>query len=508
SAVPKGGIDGYGDAYSATLLGSSLTWNGATFMLGAAGSLDALASATIPLPAGAYSSLSLLASGVDGNQPNQVFTVNYSDGTSASFTQSLSDWHTPQNYVGESTVLTMPYRLSPSGAVDNRTFYLYGYSFALNSAKIPVSLTLPTNRHVVVLALDLTPAAGVQQPAATPTLAPAPGTYGSAQSVTLADTTAGASIYYTTNGSTPTTSSTLYSGTPVPVSSSETIQAIAVASGYANSAVASGAYAINSPAATPTFAPAPGTYGSAQSVTLADSTAGASIYYTTNGSTPTTSSTLYSGTPIPVSSSETIQAIAAASGYANSAVAGGTYVINTNTTAATEVSLVASANVDGIVSNGSAVPKGGMDGYGNAYSATLLGTSLVWNGNTYMFGAPGSADAVANATIPLPAGTFGTLSLLATGVDGNQPNQLFTVNYSDGTSASFTQSLSDWFAPQNYPGEVKALSMPYRLNPSGAVDNRTFYLYGYSFALNSAKTAVSLTLPGSRHVVVLAVDLQ
>ncbi|MBV8404608.1 MAG: hypothetical protein JO203_10480, partial [Gammaproteobacteria bacterium] len=83
-----------------------------------------------------------------------------------------------------------------------------------------------------------------------------------------------------------------------------------------------------------------------------------------------------------------------------------------------------------------------------------------------------------------------------------------TVNYSDGTSASFTQSLSDWFAPQNYPGEVKALSMPYRLNPSGAVDNRTFYLYGYSFALNSAKTAVSLTLPSSRHVVVLAADLQ
>jgi len=505
SVPPKGGLDGYGDAYSATLLGTSLTWNGNTYMLGAVGTADAVASATLALPAGAFSTLSFLATGVDGNQPSQVFTVNYSDGTSSSFTQSLSDWHTPQNYPGESTVLTMPYRITSTGALDNRTFYLYGYSFALNSAKTPVSLTLPSNRHVVVLALDLTLASGVPQPAATPTFSPTPGSYGSAQAVSLSDATPAASIYYTTNGSTPTTSSTLYTGTPIPVSTSETLEAMAVASGYANSPVATGAYLINSAAATPSFTPAPGTYSSAQSVALVDATPGASIYYTTNGSTPTTSSTLYTG-PIPVGTSETIQAIAAASGYANSAVARGAYVINSAGTA-TEVSLVSSANVWGIANNGSAVLKGGMDGYYDAYSATLLGTSLIWNGNAYMFGAAGAADAVANATIPLTAGNFSTLALLATGVDGNQPSQTFTVNYSDGTSSSFTQSLSDWHTPQNYPGESTVLTMPYRLTSSGALDNRTFYLYGYSFALNSAKTPVSLTLPGNRHVIVLALDL-
>ena len=168
-------------------------------------------------------------------------------------------------------------------------------------------------------------------PAAAPTFSPAAGTYTSVQSVTISDATAGASIYYTTNGGAPSASSTLYSKA-IPVSSSQTIQAIAVATGYSSSAVASAAYTINLPAAsTPTFAPAPGTYTSAQSVAISDSTTGASIYYTTDGSTPTTSSTLYSS-PISVSSTTTINAIAVASGYANSAMASGMYSFPTTAT--------------------------------------------------------------------------------------------------------------------------------------------------------------------------------
>ncbi|MBT9332641.1 kelch repeat-containing protein [Paracidobacterium acidisoli] len=80
-------------------------------------------------------------------------------------------------------------------------------------------------------------------------------------------------------------------------------------------------------AATPTFSPAGGNYSSTQMVTISDATSGATIYYTTDGSTPTTSSTRYTGA-ITVASSETIKAIATASGYTTSAVASASYIIN------------------------------------------------------------------------------------------------------------------------------------------------------------------------------------
>lgn len=81
------------------------------------------------------------------------------------------------------------------------------------------------------------------------------------------------------------------------------------------------------PAATPTFSPAAGSYSSTQTVTISDSTPSSTIYYTTNGSTPTTSSTIYTA-PITVSTTQTVQAIATASGFTQSAVGSASYTIN------------------------------------------------------------------------------------------------------------------------------------------------------------------------------------
>ena len=165
--------------------------------------------------------------------------------------------------------------------------------------------------------------------AAAPTFSVAAGTYYGALSVSLKDATPGSTIYYTKDGSTPTTASIKY-GTAITISATETIKAIATASGLKTSAVSSAVYVITARTATPTFSVAPGTYSAAQTVSLKDATSGAVIYYTTNGTTPTTSSTKYT-TAIKVSATETISAIATASGHATSAVAKGTFTIGAGT---------------------------------------------------------------------------------------------------------------------------------------------------------------------------------
>ena len=63
-------------------------------------------------------------------------------------------------------------------------------------------------------------------------------------------------------------------------------------------------------------------------MTISCGTSGATIYYTTDGSTPTTSSSVYS-TAIPVSKTTTIKALATANGYNNSTIAEATYTIST-----------------------------------------------------------------------------------------------------------------------------------------------------------------------------------
>ena len=113
---------------------------------------------------------------------------------------------------------------------------------------------------------------------AAPTFNPESGEVVAGAKVTISTTTEDATIYYTIDGTEPTTESTAYTE-PITITETTTIKAIAVKEGMTNSTVATATYTIALPVATPTFTPAAGTYGSAQEVTISCETGGATIYY-------------------------------------------------------------------------------------------------------------------------------------------------------------------------------------------------------------------------------------
>ena len=189
---------------------------------------------------------------------------------------------------------------------------------------------------------------------ANPDISPAGGTFASAQTVTLTDSTTSATMYFTLDGTTPTPSSTQYTG-PITIGTATTLKAIGTAPGYVQSGVATATFTFSNQTPAVTFSPSTGTYSSAQTVKLADSDANAKIYYTTDGTTPTASSTLYSA-PVTVSASETIKAIAIDSAKTNSVVSSAVYEINTGLAINFSGGFSSTA---GLQLNGSTVASGG-----------------------------------------------------------------------------------------------------------------------------------------------------
>ncbi len=124
------------------------------------------------------------------------------------------------------------------------------------------------------------------------------------------------SVYYTTDGSTPTYGSTWYNGSFTLPTGSSTVEAIVYDSstGLSSSATVADFTITTAPGAptAPTFSASTGTYNTAQTETIGlgtgDSSVSDSVYYTTNGTTPTKSSTEYT-VPLTVSASETVEAI-------------------------------------------------------------------------------------------------------------------------------------------------------------------------------------------------------
>lgn len=249
---------------------------------------------------------------------------------------------------------------------------------------------------------------------ATPTLLPAAGTYAGTQLVTVSSLTAGSAFHYTTNGSTPTVLSTLYTG-PISVSSSETLKVIGSKSGLTNSAITSAVYTIDGAVQTPTFSPPAGSYGPTQLVTVSSLTAGATFYYTTNGSTPTVLSTLYTG-PVSVAVSETLKALGTKVGFSNSAIGTAAYVITADVDLS-PVNLLTAANYRILAKSG----------ISNTTGSSITGDIAV---------SPIAATAITGFALVLDGGGQFSTSASVTG-------RVYAANYAAPTPTNLTQAVSD-----------------------------------------------------------------
>jgi hypothetical protein len=161
---------------------------------------------------------------------------------------------------------------------------------------------------------------------ATPTSSLPGGTYTSNQNVTLSSATPGAAIYYTTDGTDPTTSSILYTGS-ISISATTALKAMAVKPAMTNSGIFTAQYTMA--AAVPVASPTSGTFDDSLTLYLSSATEGASIYYSTNGSDPTAQSIKYDGS-IYLTTNSVIKAIAIKSGLENSSIMSESYNIKSH----------------------------------------------------------------------------------------------------------------------------------------------------------------------------------
>ncbi|MBQ8702006.1 MAG: chitobiase/beta-hexosaminidase C-terminal domain-containing protein [Prevotella sp.] len=236
-----------------------------------------------------------------------AYTVTYDANTG---TGTMTDTNSP--YFAGSTVTTK-----------TNTFEKGGYEFAGWNTKADGSGTSYDEGDEFTLNGNTTLYAQwtVASTVAAPTFSVAEGTYNTAQSVEINCSTPSSTIYYTLDGTDPTTSSTVYTSA-IAVDATTTIKAFAVADGLDDSGIASATYTLK--CATPTITIPEGVFVSTKNVTIA-AAAGTTISYSTdNGDNWST----YSA-PFAISATTTVKAKATKTGWTDSEVASETFTKET-----------------------------------------------------------------------------------------------------------------------------------------------------------------------------------
>ena len=249
---------------------------------------------------------------------------------------------------------------------------------------------------------------------ATPTVSPTTVTLNSTTTYTFTTSTEGATVYYTTDGSDPTTSNNAGSGAgsvEVTLSNSAPVKAVAYLNGiYSEILEKNYTFTVGAP----TFSPTAGEfYTDYVDVTISSATSGATIYYTTDGSEPTTSSDEYSN-PIHITHTTTIKALAVFNGQSSTVTTGqfkkvkaiGAVTVWSEdwTGGTTATSAEASAQPTSLVNGTGTV----VYDYTDASGSYLRADNYATGTSPELFLK--SADTW-KVTVTLPAGTIGNLTL-------------------------------------------------------------------------------------------------
>jgi len=281
-------------------------------------SSDALFSTPIIINSTQTAKARAYAAGMDSSA---VATANYSfkvDTAKASV--ASGNYSSPQTVSLSSSTMSAIIYYTLNGNTPTQNDLLYSNSIVINS-----NITLKTRGYKTGYDSSVVSTYNynfVNPSAALPTFSPLAGSFSSAQTVSISSTTSSSTIYYTLDGSIPTSASTLYA-TPLSVNTTTTIKARAYAAGMDSSAVAIGAFIIRVDtihASVPS-----GTYTTPQTISLNTSTSGASIYYTLNGNTPTQSDSLYT-VPFTISTNKTLKTIGFKAGIDSSVISTYNYI--------------------------------------------------------------------------------------------------------------------------------------------------------------------------------------
>lgn len=229
--------------------------------------------------------------------------------------------------------------------------------------------------------------------------------------------------------------------------------------------------------ATPTFSPAAGSYEGTQNVTIS-STTGATIYYTTDGSTPNTSSSVYSSA-ITVSANTTIKAYAVKSDYNDSEVATATYTI----TAAPDVTLDFTTNTEWGFPTTKTVDEGSYTS--GTYTVKVAGSS----GNGYNFNSNYLFLGKTNAYIELPKFSSPVEKIVVVGTSGGSTGVKF--NVFDGETAVSTEVTGCQNVSQEFEIDDPAANKTYTIKVTSNANLQVSKIKIY-YGAASSKTAAGL----------------